>query len=121
MAERGLNPLAHHHEGSALVSASPVRVFALIDDHERLSSHMSRSSWRMGGGRMGTILDEQRGQRVGSHIRMSGRALGLEDWPPAHGCADERRQLCALFGLQVVSVGPCASLARRLRLLCHGR
>lgn len=78
MAERGLNPLAHHHEGSALVSASPVRVFALIDDHERLSSHMSRSSWRMGGGRMGTILDEQRGQRVGSHIRMSGRALGLE-------------------------------------------
>ena len=60
------------------MSASPGRVFALIDDHERLSSHMSQSSWRMGGARMKTILDEHRGQRVGSHIRMSGRVLGLE-------------------------------------------
>ena len=73
-----LNPLPHHNESSALVSASPERVFALIDDHERLSSHMSQSSWRMGGGRMKTVLDERRGQTVGSHIRVSGRILGLE-------------------------------------------
>ena len=60
------------------MSASPERVFALIDDHERLLSHMSQSSWRMGGGRMKTMLDERRGQSVGSHIRVSGRVLGLE-------------------------------------------
>jgi hypothetical protein len=60
------------------VSASPERVFALVDDHERLSSHMSQSSWQMGGGHMKTILDERRGQSVGSHIRVVGRVLGLE-------------------------------------------
>ena len=60
------------------MSAVPERVFALIDDHERLASHMTQSSWRMGGGRMKTILDEGRGQRVGSHIRVSGHVLGLE-------------------------------------------
>jgi hypothetical protein len=32
----------------------------------------------MGGGTMETILDEGRGERIGSHIRMSGRILGLE-------------------------------------------
>ena len=78
MAYQSINPLPHHDESSALVSASPERVFAHIDDHERLASHMSQSSWRMGGGRMKTILDEGRGQRVGSHIRVSGRVLGLE-------------------------------------------
>ena len=70
-------PLSHHDESSALVSASPERVFALVDDHERLSSHMSQSSWRMAGARMRTIVDERRGQTVGSHIRMSGRVLGF--------------------------------------------
>ena len=44
----------HHDESIAMVSASPDRVFALIDDHERLVSHMSKSSWRMGGGHMTT-------------------------------------------------------------------
>ena len=78
MANQNINPLPRHDESSALVSALPERVFALIDDHERLSSHMSQSSWQMGGGRMKTILDERRGQSVGSHIRVNGRVLGLE-------------------------------------------
>ncbi|MEO6488047.1 MAG: SRPBCC family protein [Thermoanaerobaculia bacterium] len=77
MAYQSLNPLPHHDESTALVSASPEGVFALIDDHERLSSHMSQSSWRMGGGRMTTTLDEHRGQSVGSHIRVNGRVFGL--------------------------------------------
>ena len=76
--EAGLGALPLHGESRALVSASPDRVFALLDDHERLASHMSKSSWRMGGGRMQTTLDEGRGQSVGSHIRVSGRVLGLE-------------------------------------------
>jgi len=78
MAYQGLTLFSRHAESSALVSASPERVFALIDDHERLSSHMSRSSWRMGGGRMETVLDEHPGQGVGSHIRVRGRVFGLE-------------------------------------------
>ena len=78
MTSQSRNPLLHHEESSALVSASPDRVFALIDDHERLSSHMSQSSWRMGGGRMKTVLDDGRGQKVGSHVRVGGRVLGLE-------------------------------------------
>ena len=78
MTSQGLNALSDHDESRALVSASPERVFALLDDHERLSSHMSQPSWRMGGGYMTTVLDERRGQSVGSHIRVSGRVLGLE-------------------------------------------
>ena len=78
MTPQSINPLPHHDESSALVSASPERVFALSDDHERLASHMSQSSWQMGGGHMKTVLDEHRGQRVGSHIRVSGRVLGLD-------------------------------------------
>ena len=70
------NPFPRHDESSALVPASPERVFELVDDYERLSSHMSQSSWRMGGARMSTSLDEGRGQAVGSHIRMTGRVLG---------------------------------------------
>ena len=66
-----------HHESTALVAASPERVFAFIDDHERLLSHMSQSSWRMGGGHMTTRIDEGRGQRVGSHIEVRGRVFGL--------------------------------------------
>jgi hypothetical protein len=76
--DQRLSPLPHHDESSAWVSASPERVFAHIDDHERLSSHMSQPSWRMGGGHMETILDEHRGKTVGSHIRVNGLVFGLE-------------------------------------------
>ena len=72
-----LNPLPHHNKSNALISASPERVFALVDDHERLSAHMSQSSWRMGGGHMTTTFDEGHGQRVGSHVLISGHLLGL--------------------------------------------
>ena len=67
----------YHEESSGLVSATAERVFAHLDDHARLSSHMSRSSWMMGGGRMATVLDARRGQSVGSVIRLEGTALGV--------------------------------------------
>lgn len=66
----------HYHE-DGLVSSSPEKVFAYLDDHIRLSSHMTRSSWVMGGGRMETTIDEGGGQKVGSHIRLSGKAFGM--------------------------------------------
>ena len=66
-----------YREKTALIPASASEVFAFVDDHSRLSSHMNQSSWRMGGGRMSSVLDEEKGQAVGSHIRMSGTVFGL--------------------------------------------
>ncbi|TSC76480.1 MAG: hypothetical protein G01um101431_613 [Parcubacteria group bacterium Gr01-1014_31] len=66
-----------HYEASISVAALPAQVFAYTDDHASFSSHMNKSSWMMGGGRMEVVLDEGRGQKVGSHIRMHGRVLGL--------------------------------------------
>ncbi|MHB8911352.1 MAG: SRPBCC family protein [Lysobacter sp.] len=70
--------LAHRYESQGFVQAPVERVFAHIDDHTRLSSHMSEPSWKMGGGRMETQLDEGRGQKVGSRIRLAGQAFGIK-------------------------------------------
>ena len=66
-----------HRERSQFVAATPSQVFAFVDDHSRLSSHMEKSSWMMGGGRMSIETDDAKGQAVGSHIRLSGRVFGL--------------------------------------------
>ena len=66
-----------HCESNGLVRAPVDQVFAHIDDHARLSSHMSERSWRTGGGRMETEIDSGRGQKIGSQIRLSGRAFGV--------------------------------------------
>lgn len=68
---------ARHYEQSTLVSAAAQDVFAFVDDHAHLSSHMSRSSWLMGGGRMEVTLDDRHGQQVGSHIRLRGKVFGI--------------------------------------------
>lgn len=39
---------------------------------------MTRPSWMMGGGRMDISADEGRGQKVGSHIRMRGKAFRIK-------------------------------------------
>lgn len=67
-----------HEESSANIKASPARIFAALDDPARLSSHMSKSSWQMGGGKMETTVDAQQGRAVGSHIILRGRVLGIE-------------------------------------------
>lgn len=67
----------NHYEASVLINASAEDLFAYVDDHARFSSHMSRSSWLMGGGRMEFSVDEGRGQKVGSHIRLSGKVFGV--------------------------------------------
>ncbi|WP_232700659.1 SRPBCC family protein [Halobacterium wangiae] len=68
---------ARRYEESAVIDASAADIFAVVDDHAALSAHMSQSSWMMGGGRMETTVDEGHGQKVGSHIRMSGNAFGI--------------------------------------------
>ena len=70
--------LTHHYESSAFVTAAVEKVFDWLDDHTHLSSHMSESSWMMGGGRMTIELDEQQGKSVGSRIRLRGRILGMK-------------------------------------------
>jgi hypothetical protein len=70
--------LSRHHESATFVPATPARLFAHVDDHARLSSHMNTSSWMMGGGHMDIELDAGRGQRVGSQIRVAGRVWGVD-------------------------------------------
>ena len=67
-----------HNESKGFVQSTVDQVFAHVDDYKRLSSHMGEPSWRMGGGRMETQIDEGRGQKVGSWIRLSGRVFGLD-------------------------------------------
>ena len=57
--------------------APPAEVFARLDDHARLSAHMSRRSWKMGWGKMETLLDDQRGHAVGSHVVLRGRVFAI--------------------------------------------
>ena len=71
-------PLPQHHEQTVSVLATREQVFAFVDDHTRFSAHMGQPSWMMAGSRMRTEVDQDRGQRVGSHIRMTGSMLGLK-------------------------------------------
>ena len=70
--------MKHRHESSAIIRSPVDQVFAHVDEHTRLSSHMSESSWMMGGGRMKIELDEGLGKKVGSRIRLAGRVFGIE-------------------------------------------
>lgn len=67
-----------HYEKSAIIHASPEKIFDFVDDHSRFSSHMNKSSWMMGGGKMNVETDEEKGQKVGSHIKMEGRVFGIK-------------------------------------------
>ena len=69
--------MKRHMEASANLASEPHKVFALLDDQTRLAEHMGKPSLMMGGGKMTYELDEQKGQAVGSHIRMGGSAFGL--------------------------------------------
>lgn len=67
----------HHFESRAQVDASPAKLFTYLDDQERLSSHMMKSSAMMAGMRMQFEFDERRGRPVGLRMRLSGKVLGL--------------------------------------------
>ena len=73
-----MNTALKHYETTTLISAPAEELFAYIDDHTRFSSHMSQSSWMMGGGHMDISVDDGRGQKVGSHIRLSGKVFGIK-------------------------------------------
>lgn len=69
--------LKHHFESRAEIAAGPADVFAFLDDHRRLSSHMTQSSWMMAGSRMAVELDEHEGRALGSKITLKGTFLGI--------------------------------------------
>lgn len=66
-----------HYEESILILRGAEEIFAYIDDHKNLSSHMGESSWMMAGSRMETSIDSGHGQEIGSHIKMNGRIFGI--------------------------------------------
>ena len=67
----------HHFQARVHVVAPPEILFAELDDQERLSSHMMKSSAMMAGSMMQFEFDDRRGRAVGSRIRMVGKVLGL--------------------------------------------
>ena len=68
---------SYHHETRAEIAASPDDLFAELDDQERLSVHMMKSSAMMMGSSMRFESDERRGRAVGSRMRLYGKVLGL--------------------------------------------
>jgi len=76
-ADKLIPPLERHAEADCELPASPLVIFEYIDRPERLSAHMERRSWRMGGGTMTIETDAAGGRPVGSRIRLAGRVLGM--------------------------------------------
>jgi hypothetical protein len=69
--------LSRFFESRVEISAPADVVFAHLDDHRRLSSHMSQSSWAMIGSRMDFRFDAAEGRAVGSKIELYGKILGI--------------------------------------------
>ena len=66
-----------HFESDVYVNAPAEDVFALLDDHGRLSAHMTRPSWMMAGSVMTLEFDASKGRAVGAKISLYGRVLGI--------------------------------------------
>ena len=69
--------LKDHFEMQVDVDAPPAEVFDFLDDHRRLSAHMTKSTWMMAGSHMNINLDKRQGRAVGSKITLNGNILGL--------------------------------------------
>jgi Polyketide cyclase / dehydrase and lipid transport len=66
-----------HHRSEVDVDADAHSLFAHLDDHRRLASHMEKPSLMMAGATMRVETDALQGQAVGSLIRVTGRVLGV--------------------------------------------
>ncbi|TAJ79336.1 MAG: SRPBCC family protein [Gallionellaceae bacterium] len=60
-----------------MLNSAAGAVFSHLDDHSRLSAHMTQASWMMAGGQMRLEIDGAQGHATGSRIRLSGRVLGI--------------------------------------------
>lgn len=73
-----MNEKIRHFEETLLIPASQKEIFSYVDNHTNFSSHMSKSSWIMGGGHMDVKADSDNGQKVGSHIYLNGKVFGID-------------------------------------------
>jgi hypothetical protein len=71
------NHYSLHHISEVHVDTDASTLFAFVDDHRRLASHMEKSSWMMAGASMRVETDALKGQSVGSVIRAAGRVFGV--------------------------------------------
>ena len=69
--------LPFHFESDVELNALADAVFALLDDHSRLSAHMTKPSWMMAGSVMTLEFDSSNGRAVGAKISLQGRVLGI--------------------------------------------
>lgn len=74
-----MNPTDYpfHHRSEIDIAVDAQRLFAHLDDHRRLASHMEKPSLMMAGATMQVEMDALQGRAVGSLIRVSGRVLGV--------------------------------------------
>lgn len=68
---------ARHYEKSIVINADQSDVFVYADNPRNFSSHMNQTSIMMAGSTMQTEIDEEEGKKVGSHIKMDGKVLGV--------------------------------------------
>lgn len=69
--------LPFHFESEVDLNATAGSIFSLLDDHSRLSAHMTKPSWMMAGSVMTLEFDASDGRAVGAFIRLTGRVLGI--------------------------------------------
>lgn len=66
-----------HHSSYVDISVSPEQLFDFLNNPYNLSSHMSKSSLMMMGSKMKIETDIEKGQKLGSEIRLTGKFLGI--------------------------------------------
>src|SRR5512139_1289789 len=71
-------PYQRHYQVRVTAGAPAEAVFAKMDDHARLASHMTKSSMMMAASAMRFEFDGAHGRSVGSRITMSGTMLGID-------------------------------------------
>ena len=72
-----MNKYTRHYEESLSIPAEPKEIYTFANDHKNFSSHMNKSTLMMGGASMETEVDEGKGQKIGSHIKMQGKVFGF--------------------------------------------
>ena len=72
-----MTDLPLHFEASATIVGSAESIFAIADEPDLLTRHMSEPTLMMGGGSMRCELDALAGKVVGSVIRLTGKGFGF--------------------------------------------
>ena len=118
--------LTLHFKTQVEVDAPPIGVFDFLDDHRRLSAHMTKPSWMMAGASMTIAMDEKQGRALGSRITLSGTVLGLSleveevvtNYDPPHSKTWETVGTPRLFVVGPYAMGFVLTSRQNGSLLC---